>query len=739
MKKTVAKTMLAVLALVAPAAVKADLIWYEGFNYANGNLTNVSSGTWINFSGSGLKDMYVNNGKLEVSTTGNAITSRADDDRRPLATVASSPYTNSVQVLYASFTVICTNLPNGAGSYLAAFYNPKSGTGGGFYGRIQAFTNGTVLPNTWRLGASANTLGTNAANGGYPVDLALNTPYQVVEELDPTSSGLQAATIWINPINVSQTGSSPVETHYTTSDSIGASVTYPVTDFAFRQASSFGNGFWVITNLALATSFAEAATNVWSTNAVVPVMVRQPVGTTNYTGAAFILAAIVNGQSLGNLTYQWQLNGQNYTGGNGGTSNVLAISSAQVGDSGNYTLIATTPYGLSVTSTVAKVSISDAPVPPTFVTQPTSVSVYVGQTAIFSCSVISPGNVSYQWYSNNVAISGANAATLELDHVAPSFAAAYKVAVTNDVAVNGVVSTNALLTIKTPTAVSVAYLRKLVDPLTYQPTNTPATIAYQVTGVVTTSTNITTGDTSSYYLQDGTAGINIFVTGGSTFRPALGDEVTFVGVLSSYTSGLELFADASATTVYPFTSFTVLSNNIAGLPSPISIPFTVMNDVSNANYNLGGSLVKISDVYFGARAGTTISATTNDTVTVTNTTGQTFRLFFPYLDLDVAGQTLPNYAYSVSGVLYSQNSVVTNTIVVTSFANVVTNNTTPAPIPLTFNVAGSSLTFNWTDSSFVLQSATNVAGPYNTISGAATGFVTNATTLPTLFFRLYHP
>ena len=58
----------------------------------------------------------------------------------------------------------------------------------------------------------------------------------------------------------------------------------------------------------------------------------------------------------------------------------------------------------------------------------------------------------------------------------------------------------------------------------------PPTIPYQVTGTVTTFTNITTGNTASYYLQDGTAGIDIFVTGGSTFRPAQGDVVTFVGV-----------------------------------------------------------------------------------------------------------------------------------------------------------------------------------------------------------------
>jgi hypothetical protein len=65
---------------------------------------------------------------------------------------------------------------------------------------------------------------------------------------------------------------------------------------------------------------------------------------------------------------------------------------------------------------------------------------------------------------------------------------------------------------------------------------------------------------------------------------------------------------------------------------------------------------------------------------------------------------------------------------------------TPAPIPLSFVQSAGSFTFTWTDATFDLQSSTNVAGPYNTISGAASGFSTNIlTSMPALFFRLHHP
>lgn len=745
MKKTIVKVLLAVAAIAAPLASRADLIWYEGFNYTNGvaNITNCSAGVWINFSGSGNHDMFVVTNQLQVSTTGNTVAgaSRADDDRRPLP----SPYNSNVQVLYASFTVICTNLPNGAGSYFASFYNPKSGTGGGYFGRIQAFTNGTVVPNTWRLGVTANTLSANPANGGYPVDLALNTPYQVVEELDPVT--LDAATIWINPLDVYQTGSAPTETHYTSSDSIGAATTTPVTDYSFRQASSFGNGFWIITNLTLATTFAEAATNIWATNALPPIIVSQPTAvTTNFPTASISLAALAAGQGLGNLTYQWQksdtpdnANPSDVSNANG-NSNILLVPNAQTTDSGYYTMVATTPYGLSVTSAVAKVSIIDGAFPPQFTSQPVSQKVYSGQSVTFSTAVLGPpsgGTPVFTWYSNNVVVTVGQAdngysSSYSFGSATTNLSANYKVAVTN--AYGGIVSSNAALSVISPSQVTIAYLRTLVDRNNgYNPTNTPASIAYQVTGTVTTYTNLTTGNTSSYYLQDGTAGINIFVTGGSTFRPAQGDVVTFVGVLSGFTSGLELYAD-SADNSYPFTSYTDTGVTNA-LPAPISIGFDITTNLNYVNTNIAGSLVTLTDVYFGTNAGTVLPTAANYTGTVTNSSGKPFNLFFAYLDQDTAGQTLPTYAYSVTGVLYGIN---TNfSVAVTRFADIVTT-PPPTPIPLGLAVSGGTLTFNWADPSFLLQVATNVAGPYSTIGGASSGFTTNAASAPTMFFRLYH-
>jgi hypothetical protein len=709
-------TALVLFTILAAFGARADLIWYEGFNYANGAIiTNTIIGPstnsiWWRESGSATpSDLIVNNGRLYVEATGGTLVSRQDDCDRLFAVTPNSPYTNAPQLVYASFTVICTNLPNGAGSYFASFYsgptfiwtangfltnNSSPGftnfTGLGYCGRVQAFTNGTVLPNTWRLGVTDNGAAANPANGGFPVDLATNVPYQVVEELDPIT--LQAATIWVNPVDVTQTGASHTETDYTASDSMGFATTTQVNAFAFRQASSFGSSVFVVTNLAVATTFAEAATNVWATNAFPPIIAYDLVGTTNFPGSTFNVSVVADGQGLASLNYQWQENSNNIVNP-GGNSNILPFTSVPSNSGTNYyDVIVTTPYGLSVTSSVVIVAIDTRPQPPIITGQPQPLALYSGQNAIFTVNIATPGNASFTWYSNNIPVttgvtSSSYSSSIEIDNINTNNIATYKVAVTNDVIANGVVSSSAGLTVKVPAGVSIGYLHTLVSPSTFLATNVPPTIAYQVTGTVTTYTNLTTGNTSSYYLQDASGGINIFITGASTFRPQLGDVITYVGVLSSFTSGLELYADV-ADNNFPYTSYTVLSNNIAGLPSARLISYNIFTNNTFANTNLGGLLVKLPDVHFGARGGTTTSTSANDVVAVTNSAGQVFNLVFPDLDLDVAGQTLPNYAYDVSGILYSANGAVTNQIVVTRFADMATGApaigvTNPASITVT--------------------------------------------------------
>jgi hypothetical protein len=81
------------------------------------------------------------------------------------------------------------------------------------------------------------------------------------------------------------------------------------------------------------------------------------------------------------------------------------------------------------------------------------------------------------------------------------------------------------------------------------------------------------------------------------------------------------------------------------------------------------------------------------------------------------------------------NSLVDDLVIATTFKDALG---VVVAIPLSGQLLGANLVLSWTDATFSLQSATNVAGPYSTIVGAASPF-TNTTAVQAMFFRLQHP
>ena len=193
--------------------------------------------------------------------------------------------------------------------------------------------------------------------------------------------------------------------------------------------------------------------------------------------------------------------------------------------------------------------------------------------------------------------------------------------------------------------------------------------------------------------------------------------LTFVGVLSSFNSTLELLAD---TVNNPATSYTVLSNNIATLPSPKVIDFSITNNLAFCETNLEGAIVMLKGVYFGANAGVAINTNANTTIVVTNANGETFNLFFSSQDQETQGQILPAYAVSVVGPL-TQNlgngATLRNagySVTVTRFSDIVTN-------PIVASVSsGGGINLSWEAAPVsypyrVLVSPT-LLGPYSVLT-----------------------
>ncbi|HEY5909825.1 MAG TPA: immunoglobulin domain-containing protein [Verrucomicrobiae bacterium] len=725
------KIWVASLFFVAALSARADLIWYESFAYENGPIiytgTNTDGTTnWFRHSGSANpSDAIVADHKLQNSATGGTV-SRTDDVNRKLATVPDSPYTNSPIVVYASFTANCTNVPTATGYFAHFLFNNTN-----FSARVFA-TPGT-LPSTWRLGVSAVS---GTMNKVFPVDLAANTDYQVVLGWDPVN--LFAATLWVDPI-------SEADVSVMTADAVSNPLRAHA--FGFRQAGSFGSTFFNITNLAVATTFDEAATSVWSRDPVNPVVAYSPKDQTNVVGDPVMLSAVAAGQSLANLTYQWRKNGANIANSNGNT-NVFSIASGAVSDTGSYDLVVTTPGGLSATSAMAFLWVTNPPVPPTITLQPTNKNVYFGQTATFyvAATGYSP---SYQWYHNGAAIPGETSPTLVVANVQSDndTLGTYRCDVSNTFGTTP--SAEAVLTGSAPPAATIGYLRTLVDPVFFLPTNTSS--LWTVTGIVTTHTNVTTAANSSFYMQDDTGGICVFFGANTDARPEAGDAVTVSGPLGQYGSLLEM----NLTSADPAHRVVTNSHNNP-LPAGIVLPLSFTNSpafggASNAIIRYQGSVVTLTNVYFAAADGTAVFAS-GQNYTITNQEGEAFAFRVDSRVGDIIGKLIPSFAWTVTGPMgYYLGATAPNRssgfqILPTLYSDIVTE--APPAVTVSASNDQGKPTLTWLAQpymSYSIYRATSVTGPYVPLATGLTfnstaGRYTDTSTSPdTRFYKVASP
>jgi hypothetical protein len=690
------------------ASVQAGLIWYEGFNYADGPTTNVSAGVWAVHNSSGANDSFIRNNRLEVSGNTSTNAPRQSDVNRRFCT-ADCAYTNGAQIVYASFTIICTNLPTAVSNYIAHF-NAVNGTQ---QGRVFAMLG--TLPGTWRLGISAQN---GAVNQIYPVDLARDVPYQVVVGWNPTAGDVDgiaslAAKLWVNPI-------SSADASVITGD---AATSLAAAAYAFRQAAGNTSFFAAITNLAVATTFDEAATNIWPVTPTPPQVVIQPQNTTNFVGAPVSIWLVAAGQGPGNLTYQWVKDGNNISNPAGNT-NVYSIASLAPADVGEYQVVVANPStGLSVTSQVAFVAFDPRTIPPFFVVSPKGTTNFFGQTAILTASAAGPQPITYQWTYNGGPItspnvSGADSPTLTITgvHTNNGTAGNYAVIASNQYGP----STNAsalVAAVPVPPA-SIGYLRTLVDPVFFLPTNTTA--LYTVTGIVTTHTNITTSGNCSFYMQDDTGGINVFF-GGSSARPAAGDSVTVTGPLGQFNSLLEL----NLTSADPAHSLVINSSGNL-LPPGQVLPLSFTNGVGFGGVGesirkFQGLVVTFTNVYFPLGfAGTNVFAG-GVNYTMTNQAGETFAFRVDSRVFDIIGQSIPSFAWTVTGPMGfflgtgTANRSGGYQLLPTRYADIVT--TEPPPATTSVAVSGNGKrTLSWEavpySHSYSVLTSPNVAGPY---------------------------
>ncbi len=250
---------LAILAGIASSS-RASLILSDAFSYPDGNLTNVSGGTWYAHGNIGGIPLLVNNGQVRIAGA-----NLAEDDSANLAGGAYT--TNSGFVLYSSYTLIISNaagLPSSSGNYIShfkdafagtnAFGSPSNTPGFSFHGLVWLsatnVANGSnAAPGTFMIGiGNASASGASATSGQLGNILTTNVTYRVVTRM--VLSGNQDCTLWLNPNFESDPG-------VTATDVTSVSNRPGMAAYAFRQA--IGSGTAYVDNLRVGTSFADVA------------------------------------------------------------------------------------------------------------------------------------------------------------------------------------------------------------------------------------------------------------------------------------------------------------------------------------------------------------------------------------------------------------------------------------------------------------------------------------------------
>jgi hypothetical protein len=341
-----------------------------------------------------------------------------------------------------------------------------------------------------------------------------------------------------------------------------------------------------------------------------PTITSQPVSQTVTAGqtAAFSVTAA----GTGPLTYQWYKNG---TAIGGATSTTYTTPATVSGDSGSlFTVTVTNAVG-TATSTPATLTVNS---PPTITTPPANETVNAGQTASFSVTASGTGTLTYQWYKNGTAISGATSTTYTTPAtVSGDSGSHFTVSVTNSsgtvTSAPATLTVNSAPTITTPPAsitvtvgqtASFSVTASGTAPLTYQwykngtaiagatstTYTTPATVAGDSGSLFTVTVTNTAGSVTSSAATLTVNSAPTITTPPASITVTVGQTASFSVTASGtapltyqwYKNGTAIFGATSTTYTTPATVagdsgslFTVTVTNAAGSVTSSAATLTV--------------------------------------------------------------------------------------------------------------------------------------------------------------------
>jgi hypothetical protein len=153
-----------------------------------------------------------------------------------------------------------------------------------------------------------------------------------------------------------------------------------------------------------------------------PVITAESTSATQCSGTSHTFSVTATGSSP--LTYQWYFGN---TAISSATNNTYTINSVAITDAGNYYCIVSNTCGTAQSSTKT-LTVNEAP---TISSQPVNASKCLGTNHTFLITATGTSPISYQWYQDNVAITGAITSVLQLNGILVSDAGDYYCEATN--------------------------------------------------------------------------------------------------------------------------------------------------------------------------------------------------------------------------------------------------------------------------------------------------------------------
>jgi hypothetical protein len=222
----------------------------------------------------------------------------------------------------------------------------------------------------------------------------------------------------------------------------GSSISYTIPNTTLAM-----NGWTVAVNLyacgSVGTNLGNSQTATLTVNptAGAPTITAQPTSQTVTAGQTATFAVLASGPAP--LSYQWLKNGANISGA---TSASYTTPATTTSDSGATLKAVISNSAGNTTSNAATLTVNGAPTGPSITTQPASQTVASGQTVTFTVAATGTAPLTYQWFENGTAISGATSSTYTTPATTTSYNGdVFQVTVSNSV--SSVTSDSVTLTI----------------------------------------------------------------------------------------------------------------------------------------------------------------------------------------------------------------------------------------------------------------------------------------------------